>query len=76
MIDYFKSKNVLVTGGAGFVGTNLIEKLLLLGANVTATLHKKNPYLKRNNVKYIRCDLLNSEHCKKVCKNILRSFPN
>lgn len=31
----FKDKNILVTGGAGFVGSKISEKLIELGANVT-----------------------------------------
>jgi len=31
----WKSKNVLVTGGAGFVGSHLVDRLIGLGANVT-----------------------------------------
>ena len=29
------SKNILVTGGAGFVGTNLVKRLKVLGYNIT-----------------------------------------
>jgi len=67
---YFKSKKILVTGGAGFIGINLIEKLVSLGANVTATLYTKTPLRKNKDVKYIYCDLRKPEDCKIVCKNI------
>jgi len=33
---YFKNKNCLVTGGAGFIGSNLSKYLVNIGANVTA----------------------------------------
>lgn len=38
----FKGKKVLIAGGAGFVGANLIKRLLSLGANVRATLYEKD----------------------------------
>lgn len=31
----FRGKKILVTGGSGFIGTNLIKKLISLGASVT-----------------------------------------
>ncbi|MFI5145053.1 MAG: GDP-mannose 4,6-dehydratase [Ignavibacteria bacterium] len=36
MKDSFKNKNVLITGGLGFIGSNLCIKLVSLGANVLA----------------------------------------
>jgi len=35
ILEIYKSKNVLVTGGAGFVGSNLSTRLIELGATVT-----------------------------------------
>ncbi|MBD3231939.1 NAD-dependent epimerase/dehydratase family protein [Candidatus Dependentiae bacterium] len=35
MEEFYKNKNVLVTGGAGFIGSHLVEKLVELNANVT-----------------------------------------
>ena len=35
MENYFKSKNVLITGGLGFLGSNLALRLVEQGANVT-----------------------------------------
>lgn len=62
----FKGSKVVVTGGAGFVGVNLIRRLLEVGANVTATLHNEPAVVKDDRVRYIRCDLTKAEDCDQV----------
>jgi len=37
-----KSSNILVTGGAGFIGSHLVKRLVNLGANVTVTVKYKS----------------------------------
>lgn len=62
----FKNSKVLVVGGAGFVGANLINRLLELGAEITATLHKKSAVVEDNRIKYLKCDLTNAKDCEEV----------
>lgn len=61
----FKGAKVLVTGGSGFIGANLVKKMLSLGANVRATIHNKDPVIKDEKIEYIKCDLLNMSDCKR-----------
>jgi GDP-L-fucose synthase len=63
-------KNILVTGASGFIGTNLIESLTKLGANVTGVIYRRPPQIENPKVKYIKADLQLNEDCELVCKNI------
>jgi GDP-L-fucose synthase len=62
----FCGKNVLVAGGTGFIGINLIFRLLKLGARVRATIHLKEPVIRDSRIEYVACDLLSMQDCKKI----------
>lgn len=71
-----KNTKILVTGGAGFIGSNLTEKLLELGAIVTvldnfATGHRHNieAFFSNPNFTLIEGDIRDLETCKKACKD-------
>ena len=66
MSEFYKDKKVLVMGGAGFVGTNLIIKLLEAGAKVRATLHIKPAQFEDPAIEYVRGDLTDKAFVRNV----------
>lgn len=71
-----KNKNILITGGAGFIGSNLCEYFLSCDANVTcldnfSTGHKHNieEFLINPKFKFYKGDIRDIEICQKVCEN-------
>ncbi|MBU0715145.1 MAG: NAD-dependent epimerase/dehydratase family protein [Verrucomicrobia bacterium] len=65
----YKGARVLVTGGAGFVGSNLVRRLVVLGAKVRATVHIAKPMAPAEGVDYLPVDLLEADDCAKACKD-------
>ncbi|WP_421809245.1 SDR family oxidoreductase [Flagellimonas sp.] len=68
---------ILVTGGAGFIGSNLCEALLKNGNTVRcldnfATGKRENiePFLSNPNFTLIEGDIRNAEDCKKACSGM------
>ncbi|MBF0188550.1 MAG: NAD-dependent epimerase/dehydratase family protein [Magnetococcales bacterium] len=64
-------KRILVTGGAGFIGTNTTLALLERGAEVTATLHERPPMVQDERITYIRgVDLRDPTQCNRVVEGM------
>ena len=72
-----ENKKVLVTGGAGFIGSNIIEYLLQKNNKITcldnfSTGKKENieSFLTNSNFKLINGDITKLEDCQKATENI------
>ncbi|WP_107040078.1 SDR family oxidoreductase [Brumimicrobium mesophilum] len=70
-----KDKKILITGGAGFIGSNLCEILLEIGAKVTcldnfATGHKHNieSFHNHSNFSLIEGDIRDIATCHEACE--------
>jgi nucleoside-diphosphate-sugar epimerase len=59
---------VLVTGGTGFIGTELVEQLHVRGYEVTI-LDRKDKPIGLDHVKYIQGELSNPARCVMACGN-------
>ena len=75
--DQLKNKTILVTGGAGFIGSNLCEELLLLGSKVVCLDNFSNGKrenleepLKDSNFTLIEGDIRKLEDCLKATKDV------
>ena len=76
-LDLNKEHTILVTGGAGFIGSNLCEALLDNGNKVTcldnfSTGKRENiAHLQSNpNFKLIEGDIRNLDDCQKACEGV------
>lgn len=77
-LDDISNSTFLVTGGAGFIGSNLVEYLLKYNAKKVIILdnlsngHKKNiePFLVQDNCEFILGDIRDIEICKKALEGV------
>lgn len=71
----WKGKKVLVTGGAGFIGSHVVEQLLEREVDVSITVidnlqsgEVRNLKRVRDKIEFVEADLRNMEECLKICK--------
>ena len=65
----FKNKNVLVTGGTGMIGRELVQLLLDRGAKIrVASLDEPVDFFEE--VEFHKVDLTNYENCEMICEGM------
>lgn len=72
MVNFYAGKKVLVTGGGGFIGSHLVERLLQLDADVSIT-QRSFPQRLRHVLPQVTClqaDLTLAAHCEKAVKRM------
>ena len=62
--------NILIVGGSGFVGTNILKRIDHSKYSVRATRNKSKKYFKNNKIKYFRGNLKNLKFCEKITNSI------
>jgi len=76
--DAIKNAKVLVSGGAGFIGSNIVEYLIQHGAAKVRVLDNLSngfqrnlePFLSLSNFEFILGDITNPEDCRRACEGM------
>lgn len=76
--DDIRNKKILVTGGAGFIGSNLAEYLLTHGAafvrvadNLSNGFQRNiEPFLKHRNFEFVEGSITDENFCKGICEGM------
>ena len=69
MVSMFKNQRVLVTGGTGLIGRQLVELLVNAGAKVKV-VSLDDPSLAHPKVEFCRVNLTKFDQCAEVCKGM------
>ena len=76
-LSFPKETKFLVTGGAGFIGSNLVETILTLGYKLrvldnfsTGKRENITEFMENKNFELIEGDIRNLEDCRKACEGV------
>lgn len=69
-ISLFEGAKILVTGGAGFVASNLVLRLLEEKALIRMSIHNKPLQISDPNIETVKADLRDLSVCREIVKNV------
>jgi UDP-N-acetylglucosamine 4-epimerase len=76
-LKFLQDSKFLVTGGAGFIGSNLVERILELGYQVrvldnfsTGKEENIREFIGHSRFSLMKGDIRNIEDCQEACKNV------
>ena len=76
-LEFNKDALFLVTGGAGFIGSNLCESILKMGYKVrcldnlsTGFLDNIQPFMSHENFEFVEGDITDLDTCINACKDV------
>src|SRR3990167_4852931 len=71
----FLNKSILVCGGSGFVGSNMLKALLPRTKNLSATRRTHKPHITDDSIHWHQGDLTERTFCQQVVKQENRRDP-
>ncbi len=63
------TKKILITGAAGFIGSNVVDYLSKFDYDITATWNNHEPKVQLDNIRYYRVDLANIDETSELLKS-------
>ena len=61
---------ILIAGGTGFIGVNLLQRLRNSGYRLRTTLHVRDAVVKSGDIKYMKVDLRSMTDCQRAVEGV------
>jgi len=71
-----RNKNFLVTGGTGFIGSHLVNRLVKMGEEVNVIAHSEKNFWRLENINKINIEIIDIKDFDKLNKFILKLNPD